>query len=48
MKNYVSNSISNTIMPINFYSNLNQVVTYFVLSKLGINGSVIALIILFL
>jgi len=48
MKNYVSNSISNTIMPINFYSNLNQVITYVVLSKLGINGSVIALIIMFL
>ena len=48
IQNYVSNTLSNTFMPLNFYSNVNQIVTYFVLSKLGINGGMIALIILFL
>ena len=48
MKNYVSNSISNTIMQFNFYSNANQIIIYIVLSKIGIKGSMIALIILFL
>jgi hypothetical protein len=48
MKNYISNSMSNTIMPFNFYSNANQVITYIVLSKLGIKASVIAIIIMFL
>ena len=48
MKNYVSNSLSNRLLPFNFYNNVNQIVTYFLLSKLGINGSMIALILLFL
>jgi hypothetical protein len=48
MKNYVSNTLSNTIMPFNFYSNANQIITYVVLSKLGMKGSMIALIIIFL
>ena len=47
-KNYVSNVIQNRLIPYTVYSNSTQLVTYLVLSKLGINASYIALILLFL
>jgi hypothetical protein len=47
-KNYVSNVIQNRLIPYTLYSNTTQVATYIILSKLGIQASYIALILLFL
>ena len=47
-KNYVSNVIQNRLIPYTVYSNTTQLATYIVLTKLGINASYIALILLFL
>ena len=47
-KNYVCNVIQNRLIPYTIYSNATQLATYMVLTKLGINASYIALILLFL
>jgi len=48
MKNFVSNSISNQIIPFNMFSNVTQLTAYLILTKLGVQGSIVTLILLFL
>jgi hypothetical protein len=47
-KNYVCNVIQNRLIPYTLYSNSTQLVTYLVLSELGLKASYIALILMFL
>ena len=47
-KNYVCNKIQNRIIPYSLYTNTTQLMTYLVLSELGIKASYIALILMFL
>ena len=48
LKNVLSNKIQSQIIPFNLYTNITQAATYIILSKMGINVSTIALILLFL
>ena len=47
-KNYVCNVIQNRLIPYTVYSNSTQLVTYLVLSELGLKASYIVLILMFL
>jgi hypothetical protein len=47
-KNYVCNAIQNRLIPYTVYSNSTQLVTYLVLSELGLKASYIVLILMFL
>ena len=48
LKNVLSNKIQSQIIPSNLYTNVTQLATYVILSKIGINAPTIALILLFL
>jgi hypothetical protein len=47
-KNYVCNVIQNRLIPYTVYSNSTQLLTYLVLSELGLKASYIVLILMFL
>lgn len=47
-KNYACNVIQNRLIPYTVYSNSTQLLTYLVLSELGLKASYIVLILMFL
>ena len=48
VKNYVSNTLQNRLIPYTIYSNATQITTYLILSKLGVHATYIAIILMFL